>query len=223
MGSVVGELLPLAVVVAISPVPIIATILMLLAPRAGPTSAGFLIGWVVGIVVASTLFSVLAATAGLGGTGGPSTTASVVKLVLGVLLLGLAVRQWRHRAPAGEDVPIPKWMAAIDKVTFAKAVGLGFALAAVNPKNLLMCAAAGTAVGSGGLTGGQVVVAVALFTVIGASTIAVPVVGYAVMRQSLSRPLDELKIWLEVNNATVMSVLLLVIGVVLIGKGIGGL
>jgi hypothetical protein len=223
MGSVVGELLPLALVVAISPVPIIATILMLLAPRAGATSAGFLIGWVVGIVVASTLFSVIAATAGLGGTGEPSTTASVVKGVLGLLLLVLAVRHWRHRPAAGEDVAMPKWMAAIDKVTFAKAAGLGFALAAVNPKNLLMCAAAGTAVGSGGLTGGQAVVAVALFTVIGASTIAVPVVGYAFMRLSLTRPLDELKTWLEVNNATVMSVLLLVIGVVLIGKGISGL
>ena len=36
-------------------------------------------------------------------------------------------------------------------------------------------------------------------------------------------PLDAMKAWLEENNATVMAVLILVIGVVLIGKGIGGL
>jgi len=50
MGEVIGELLPLALGVAISPLPIIAVILILLAPPAGSTSGGFLVGWVVGIV-----------------------------------------------------------------------------------------------------------------------------------------------------------------------------
>jgi hypothetical protein len=45
MGAVVGDPLPLAVGVAVSPVPIIAVILMLLAPRASGTSAGFGLGW----------------------------------------------------------------------------------------------------------------------------------------------------------------------------------
>ena len=36
-------------------------------------------------------------------------------------------------------------------------------------------------------------------------------------------PLDRRKAWLQENNATVMAVLILVIGVVLIGKGVGGL
>jgi threonine/homoserine/homoserine lactone efflux protein len=223
VGTVIGDLLPLAVAVAISPVPIIATILMLLAPRAGSTSVGFLLGWVLGIVLATTVFTVIAATAGLEGADGPSTTASVVKIVLGLLLLPLAVKQWRGRPAPGQPAVLPKWMSAIDKVTFAKASGLGLALSAVNPKNLLMCVAAGATIGSGGLTGGQAVVAVAVFTVIGACTVGVPVVGYAVAKQSLRHPLDGLKSWLEVNNAAVMSVLLLVIGVVLVGKGIGGL
>jgi Sap, sulfolipid-1-addressing protein len=50
VGTVLGDLLPLAVGVAVSPVPIIAVILMLLAPRAGAASVGFAIGWVLGIV-----------------------------------------------------------------------------------------------------------------------------------------------------------------------------
>jgi hypothetical protein len=35
--------------------------------------------------------------------------------------------------------------------------------------------------------------------------------------------LDRLRVWLNANNATVMAVLLLVLGVVLLGQGLGGL
>ncbi|HYJ67622.1 MAG TPA: GAP family protein [Nocardioidaceae bacterium] len=223
MGNVIGDLLPLAVGVAISPIPIIATILMLLAPRAGSTSSGFLLGWTVGIVVAITVFTVIASSAGLSTSDGPSETASWVKIVLGVALLPLAGRQWRARPRSDAAVQLPKWMTAIDTITFGKAVGLGFALAAVNPKNLLMCVAAGATIGAGDLTVGESVVSVAVFTVIAACTVAVPVVAYALAKERMERPLGELKSWLEANNATVMSVMLLVIGVALIGKGIGGL
>ena len=165
MGGVIGDLLPLAVGVAISPIPIIATILMLLAPKAGSTSVGFLIGWVVGIVVATVVFTVIAATAGLDGdSSGPSSTASWIKIVLGVLLLLLAVRQWRSRPRPGEDATLPKWMSAIDSFTVPKALGLGFLLSAVNPKNLLMCVAAGTIVGGSTLATGEQAVAVAVYT-----------------------------------------------------------
>jgi hypothetical protein len=37
----------------------------------------------------------------------------------------------------------------------------------------------------------------------------------------MAGPLESLRTWLVHNNATVMAVLLLVIGVVVIGKGIG--
>jgi len=194
---------------------------MLLAAKAGGTSAGFLLGWVAGIAVATTVFTALAG-AGFGGSGEPPAAVSWIKIGLGVLLL-LAVRQWRGRPKPGAQADLPKWMSAIDTVTPAKAVGLGFLLSAVNPKNLLMCVAAGAAIGSGGLSGGEEVVAVAVFTVLAASTVAVPVLAYAVARDRLRGLLDELKEWLQTHNAAVMSVLLLVIGTVLIGKGIGGL
>jgi hypothetical protein len=38
----------------------------------------------------------------------------------------------------------------------------------------------------------------------------------------MAGPLDRLREWLTRNNAVVMAVLLLVLGVALIGKGIGG-
>jgi threonine/homoserine/homoserine lactone efflux protein len=224
MGAVIGDLLPLAVGVAISPIPIIAVILMLLAPRAGGASAGFGLGWLLGIVVVTTV--VLLVTGGAGGdtsTGEPSAVVSWIKLLLGVLLLGVGVKQWRERPKPGDEAPLPKWMAAIDKVTPVRATGLGFALSAVNPKNLLLCIAAGVTVGGASLAAGETVAAVALFTVIAASTVLGPVLGYALARGRMQHPLDELKTWLQANNAAVMSVLLLVIGVALFGKGLGAL
>jgi hypothetical protein len=224
MGATIGELLPLAVGVAISPVPIIATILMLLAPRARAASAGFAAGWLVGIVVVVTVVAVIAASADLGGTSDePSTGASWVKLVLGVLLVLLAGRQWSSRPRGDQPASLPAWMAAIDSMTVGKSAGLGFLLAAVNPKNLLLCLGAGVTLAGSGLSGGDQVVAGAVFVVIAASSVLVPVLGYALAAERLRGPLDELRGWLVQNNVAVMAVLLLVIGVALLGKGLGGL
>ncbi len=218
MGAVIGEILPLAIGVAVSPVPIIAAILMLFSKRAGRTSSGFLIGWVLGIVVATAIFTALAGVLQTGGA--PSAAASWTKIGLGVLLLLVGIREWRGR---GEHHDTPKWMAAIDDFTFGKALGLGFLLSAVNPKNLIMAAGAGVIIGSAALSLGGEVLAVAVFTVIAASTVAVPVIGHLIAAERMRGPLDSLKTWLQNNNATVMATLILVIGAVLIGKGVSGL
>ena len=224
MGAVIGDLLPLAVGVAISPVPIIAVILMLLAPRAGRASAGFGVGWLLGIVVVTTV--VVLVTGGAGGgtsSGEPSAVVSWIKLLLGVALVGVGAKQWRERPKPGDEAPLPKWMTAIDKITPVRATALGFALSALNPKNLLMCIAAGVTIGGAGLAAGGAITALAVFAVIAASTVLVPVLAYALARKRMQHPLDELKTWLQANNTAVMSVLLLVIGVALFGKGLGAL
>lgn len=219
MGPVIGALLPLAVGVAVSPVPIIAAILMLLSTHARGTSVGFAIGWLLGIVVATVVFVLLAGVIGDSGDE-PSTAASWIELVLGILLLALGVAQFRGR---GGEHATPKWMQAIDQMTPVKGLAVGFALAAINPKNLMMCIAAGVSIGTASLAVGEIVGVIAIFTVIAGSTVLIPVVGYLVAADRLREPLARLKVWLQENNTTVMSVLILVIGVVLIGKGIGGL
>ncbi len=222
MGAVIGELLPLAVGIAISPIPIIAVILMLLSRKATATSTGFLLGWVGGIVVVTLVVLALVGLAGDTGGGQPSTLSSVIKLVLGVLLILLAVREWRGRPKEGETGTMPKWMDAIESFTFGRALALGFGLSGVNPKNLLLCLAAGTTIGAAHLPAGQVVVAMVIFTLVAASTVAVPVLGHLAARNRMAAPLDRLRAWLTQHNAAVMAVLLLVIGAALIGKGIAG-
>jgi threonine/homoserine/homoserine lactone efflux protein len=144
----------------------------------------------------------------------------VIKIVVGVLLLLLALKQFRSRPRDGVEPSLPKWMSAIDSMTAGRSLVLGFVLSALNPKNLLMGIAAGLAIGSGGLSVGEGVVVIAVFTIIAASTVAIPVIGYLAASARLAGPLEALRTWLVHNNATVMAILLLVIGVVVIGKGI---
>ena len=220
MGEVIGEILPLALGIAISPVPIIAAILMLLSPKARVTSVGFLLGWIIGIVVAVTVFTLLSSLLPEQDADASKPIQGIIRIVLGVLLLLVAVRQWRKRPRDGEEPKLPKWMQAIDKLSFVVAFGLGFLLSALNPKNLLMAAGAGVDIGSGDLGVGGIVGVIAIFTVIAASTVLVPVVGYLIAANALGGPLDRLRVWLGRENPVIMAVLLLMIGVVLIGKGI---
>ncbi len=222
MGQVIGDILPVALGVAISPVPVIAVVLMLLAPKAKAASVGFLLGWIVGVAVVVSLVALLAGGAATD-DGEPSTTASVIQLVLGLLLLLVAVKQWRSRPRRGETPELPKWMAAIDSFTAWKAAGLAFVLAAVNPKNLTLALAGGVTIASGDLSSGETWVAIAVFVVIASSSVGLPVLGYLVARSRMQHPLDELRVWLTDNNATVMAVLMLVLGVATIGKGLGAL
>jgi threonine/homoserine/homoserine lactone efflux protein len=196
---------------------------MLLAPRAGAASAAFGLGWTLGVLAVTVVATALAGGADLGSGDDPSTAASVANRVLGALLLLEAARQWRSRPHGDEPAALPSWMAAVDQVTPVKAAGLGVLLSAVNPKNLLLCVSAGVTVAAAALDTGDQVVSVAVFTVLAVSTVVVPAVAYAVAGARLQDPLDELKGWLQANNATVMAVLLLVLGVAVLGKGLGGL
>ena len=59
--------------------------------------------------------------------------------------------------------------------------------------------------------------------VVASSTVAVPVIGYVAAGDRVTAPLDDLRDWPTDNNATVMTVLLLVIGAVILGQGVAGL
>lgn len=222
MGGVIGDILPMALGVAISPVPIIAVILMLFSARARSNGPAFL-GWVLGLAAVGVVVLALAGAAGVEDDGGPSTVASVVKLLLGLLLLLLAVRQWRERPGPGQEAPVPGWMRAIDSFTAGRALGLAALLSAVNPKNLALAISAAATIAQVGLSGGGAAAALAVFVVLASLSIAVPVVFYLVGGSRAKTTLDEWRSWLSANNATVMTVLLSVFGTVLLGKGIGGL
>ena len=222
MGQSVGDSLPLAIGVAISPIPIIAIILMLLSKRAASNSTSFLLGWLVGIAVVLSLVVAVAGTETLSTSSGPTTGVSWTKVGLGALLLLVGLRDWRRRPRDGEEPTLPRWLTSIERITPVKAAGLGVLLSAVNPKNLLLLVAGGVTIAQGATSTTDKAVAMIVFIVIAVSTVALPVILTLTMGDKAQALLDSTNEWLKSNNATVMAVLMLVIGFVLIGKGITG-
>jgi hypothetical protein len=101
--------------------------------------------------------------------------------------------------------------------------GLALVLSAVNAKNLVVCVAAAAAVAVAGLSGTRATWSVVVFRMMAPSTVAMPVLAYAVGRRRMAGPLESLRGRLNAHSAAVTAVLLLVIGVVLIGQGLRGL
>jgi threonine/homoserine/homoserine lactone efflux protein len=216
MGGAIGQILGFAVGVAISPVPIIAAILMLFSAKAGRNSVAFLAGWLVGLAAVSAIVLAI----GLEGSDGDADTGGWLKLVIGALFLFLAVKQWRGRPHPGEEPPIPAWMASIDEFTAVKAFGIGVLLSGVNPKNLGLTIAAAASIGAAGLTASDEAVVVIVYVLIASCTLIVPVVGYLVAKDRMAPHLDTMKVWLMANNATIMAVLFAVLGAKVLGDGI---
>lgn len=222
MGEAIGQSLPLAIGLMVSPMPIVAVVMMLTGERAPSNGLAFVLGWLVGIGALGTLVLLLAGP-GAGGGAEPPTWASVLKLFLGAGLLVLALRHWRSRPRPGTTAAPPAWMAAIDSVTPVKAFGLALLLGAVNPKNLLIVVSAATIIAHATADRGEQLVALVLYTLLGTVGVAAPVVIYLAMGARAAAVLGRLRDWLVNNNSVIVLVLLLVIGTKVIGDGIAGL
>lgn len=220
MGKGISEVLTFAIGVAISPVPIIAVILMLFSQRARVNGPVFLLGWVLALAVVSGVAYAIADQSNPSTSSSAADTISWGKIVLGVLFLLLALRQWRNRPAADTEPEMPKWMAGVDALSPGKALGLGLLLAGVNPKNLILTLGAAAGLAQLGLSTSDAVVSLIVFVIVASITIAGPVVYYLLGGEHAKAKLDELKDWLGLHNAAVMAVLFLVFGVDLIAKGL---
>lgn len=219
--SALGDLLPLAVGIAISPIPIIACILMLFSVKARVNGPAFLVGWVVGIAVVTTVIVILTDTTNANDeTGNGPSIGDVILLLLGLGAIALGIKQWRNRPKPGEEAAMPQWMAAIDGFAPGKAFVFGIVLSALNPKNLGLAIAAGVVIDGAVAAGGNEAAMIILFVVLASLSIAVPTIYMFVGGEAARRTLDGWKSWLAANNAAVMAVLFIVIGANLVGSGL---
>lgn len=151
-------------------------------------------------------------------SGGSSLAASVIKIVVGVLLVVLALRQRRERPASGDRAELPKWMARVDSMTPGNALVLGLLLSAVVPKNPVACSFGrsprrrGRVQQRSGRTRHR--------SIHDDRHIdrGVPAVAHLVAPARMRGPFERLREWLVENNVAIMVVLLLVIGVVMIGN-----
>jgi hypothetical protein len=222
VGEAIGQVLPMAVVVGLSPIPIIAVVLVLVTPRARVNGPAFLVGWLAGLTLVGVVVFVVANRLGANEGGEPATWVDVLKLVLGLLLLLVGLKQWRGRPRDGEEAAAPAWMDSVERFTPAKSAGAGVVLSAANPKNLVLAVAAAAEIAQLGVSTGDEAVAYAVFVLVGTIGVAVPVAMTFALGERAGPPLAALKTWMGRNNAVIMAVLCLVIGAKVIGDAISG-
>ncbi|ATA27469.1 hypothetical protein MLM_0531 [Mycobacterium lepraemurium] len=212
-----SKLVALAAVIALSPITVIPAVMVLHAPRPRPASLAFLGGWVLGLVGLTAAFvggSEL--LSGLHAT--PPKWASWVRLVFGVALLALAAYHWFTRQRS-----MPRWMRSFATLSPVRAGVVGAVLVPLRPEVLILCAAAGLAVGNSSLSAGAQLVAAAIFVVLAASTVAVPILAYAGAGDRFDDAMERLKAWMEANHDAMLAVILLLIGLIVLYNGIRAL
>ncbi|MCK0175548.1 MULTISPECIES: GAP family protein [Mycobacteriaceae] len=214
--SILLELIPLAMVIALSPLSIIPAVLALRSPRPRPAGLAFLAGWLLGLFALESVFLLLAGL--VGNFDKPPPWASWVRIVVGLMLLGFALYRWLKRG----DGHTPKWMTKLTGLSPARSFVTAAVLVVVNPKVFFICAAAGVAIGTSGLGVAGAWSAAVYFVLIAGSTVLIPIVGYALFTHRLDAPLRRLAEWMEKQHAVLVAGILMVIGLMVLYKGLHG-
>ncbi len=223
MGQAIGEVLPSAIGVAISPVSIITLILLLLTARARSNALTFLIGWISGLAVVGAIVLLADDAAAAEAEDELSTASSAIEVVIGAAFLLFAVWRWKSRPKLGKEPETPKWMSSIDSLTPVMAFGLGVLLSGLNPKNFSLTLTASLAISQAALNGVESAISLVAFIAIASASVAIPVLLYFAVGARSEEVLNRWKSWLTENNAMVLFGLFLILGVALIPKGVAGL
>ncbi|MBV8719595.1 MAG: GAP family protein [Chloroflexi bacterium] len=223
MGPAIGDQLPFAIGIALGPIPVIAVILMLFSARPVSNCAAYLTGWVCGLAIFSTIVLVVVNPAGTTGGGRDTPIGAIVRLAIGIGLVLLAWREWRHRRRPGQKAELPRWMNSIGNIRPFQALGLGAAFSGLHIKNATLIFGAMLTLAQANLARAQTVGVVVLFIVLSSVSVLAPFVVYLMLGERAAKPLGTCKEWLEANSATVMTVVLLILGTVAIGKSLGTL
>ncbi|HZU47252.1 MAG TPA: GAP family protein [Mycobacterium sp.] len=215
-SSALTGLVSLALVIALSPLSVIPAVLVLQTPRARASSLTFLAGWLTTLVALTAIF--VSVSGLLGGLHkSPPTWASWLRIGVGVTLIAFGIVRWLTRQ---RHTQTPGWMRSMTNLTPARAAVTGLVLAIVRPEVLFVCAAAGLAIGSAGLGVTRAWISAAIFVGVAASTVAVPVLAYAGAGHRLDDPLARLKEWMERHHAALLAAIFVVIGLLVLYKGI---
>ncbi|MFI0432849.1 MAG: GAP family protein [Candidatus Nanopelagicales bacterium] len=208
----------MAIAIALSPFPVVPSILLLFTPRARAAGAAFAGGWATGVAAATLVFAVLSGVVELAEQPAPWVSWALV--AVGVALVVFGVRRWLQRGRKSEE---PAWMASVSSASPGKAYRLGLGLSGANPKIVLLAAAAGLAIGDAEAGWQATVGLVLVVTVVGSLGVVTPVTLYAVAGERMLEPLGTARDWLVRHNAAITAVVIVVIGVVVVFKGLDGL
>lgn len=220
MPSFFTDFLPLILGSAIVPMQIIFTALLLGSPErgvlkgilfiAGMTTVRLIQGFVFGFIMV-----------GVSNTSDSSkhnAITSTLLLVIGIMLLITAYRQWRHEDDP--DAPPPKWLTMIETITPVKAFGVGFALVAIAPKLWVFTLNAIAVIGEAQLGRPDSITAFLVFVLLAQSLILLLILMRIIVPGQATKVLNGLTDWLTKHNRVLMITISLVFGLYFLVKAI---
>lgn len=210
------QLAPLALTIALSPLPVGPLLMLVLSPDGFKSGAAFSIGWFVGVALATTTLALLSSLLPDLRSGGSSALQTGVPVFLGTVLIIFGVRQWRRRPAPGDEVPMPRWMGAVGRLTPERAALIGLGYAAFRPKNL---AAARVIILGSHTDPPGITVSLALFTLMASLRMLGPVLACALGGRAVRAALGRLRLWLVRNMPVITAVTTIGIGIVLVLAG----
>jgi threonine/homoserine/homoserine lactone efflux protein len=216
MGQAIGGSLVMAICITITPLAISAALFLVGTPRGRMNGPAFVIGWLIGLVVVGSL--VLAIFAPTHAAQSQTTKAWInwSRLLLGLVLFGVAWYLVRHRRSDHDESQIPSWMGRVDKVKPGMAFSLGAVLSGARPKNLLLILAGGAVIAQAGLSAGLETLSYVIFVAVATIGVAVPVVIYFTMGDRAEGVLRSMEKWIRHRGTAITSILCVVVGVDLV-------
>lgn len=221
----IGLMIPIAIAVAISSVPIVTTLVILLSPNRSRSALPFLLGWVGGILLVVTACALLAqAVPTPRSTRRPDTVIGVLEILVGATLIVLGIVSWYRERHGGSppSASTPAWLSSAGKLGPWSSVGLGLVLN-VRPKGLLLAIAGGLTLRADAGTVPVAVLAILIYTLIGGSTVAIPIVATIASPTRMEPRLVAANEWMGRNGTVLTSAIVGVIGLVIVGMGIARL
>jgi threonine/homoserine/homoserine lactone efflux protein len=222
LTQAIGEMLPAALAVTLSPFPIIAIVLLLGTTQARRNGFAFMIGWIIGLAALTAVVMLLITTVDDHGSAA-SRLVSWARVLGGAGLIALAWRKWTSRPREGVIAVPPAWMSRISTSTPARSVVLGLVLAGLNVKNLALVTSGTSSITDLGIEGHQAVVAAAIFVFLGSLSVIVAMLVHVIGGERSVAPLEAVKQFMIANNNVIMMIILLILGAKILGDGISGL
>lgn len=192
--------------------------MMLMSAKARTNAPAFLLGWILGLLLVGIIVFMIPASQTEGAK--PKEMAGFIRIALGILLLYFALIQWRSRPGPEDVVEVPKLLAGLDTLGAGKSLLVGFMLVAINPKNLMLCTAGAAAIDLNTSTLASQIGAYKIFTLIASSTVIFPMIPYLFSRKRAAVIFESWKDSLVRKNKVTIAVILLVLGIVLVYRGI---
>ena len=207
--------LPIAAGTLVATLPLIGVSLLLVArPERGPYLA-FLSGWIAGGMLTGSV-AVLLSDLSTPGRQAPADWVVWLRLALGAVLIGLAVRKWLRRSKSGDKDDTPPWMQRFETMPGRRTFLLGAALVALNPKNAVLFASGALAIASATYDPAAQVLALAGFALVASLGVAAPLVLTILMGERAQAPLAVMKGLIARHSATILCVVLAALGLLVI-------